>query len=252
MPRLRSVGFGDRLTLVEHLDELRTRIIVSIATFTVAFGVCVWQDERVLEIANGPLPAGIEPTTLGPAEPFTTTILLAVFAALVVALPMILYQAYAFVLPALTAHERGVLLPLLLLAPLLFLGGVAFAYAVVTPAALDFLLAFNAGEFDVQLRAREYYGFLAMTLFAIGILFQVPIAILGVTRLGIVTPEQLAANRRYAILAIAILAMLLPGTDPVTMLISMAPLVVLFELSILLARALGRRDGDAPPEAGPH
>lgn len=238
MARLRAVSFADRLTLVEHLDELRTRILVAVAAFAVAFAVCVWQDERVLELANGPLPAGVEPTTLGPAEPFTTTILLAVYAALLLALPVILYQAYAFVVPAFTARERRVVLPLLLLAPLLFLGGLAFAYAVIVPAALDFLLNFNVGEFDVQLRAREYYGFLAMTLLAVAVLFQVPIAVLAVTRLGIVTPDRLAANRRYAILAIAVLAMLLPGTDPVTMLISMLPLVALFELSILLARAL--------------
>ena len=88
--------------------------------------------------------------------------------------------------------------------------------------------------------ASEYYGFFVLTLIAVGILFQIPIGTLAVTRLGIVSLEQLAANRRYAVLVIAIAAMLLPGTDPVTMLISMVPLYALFELSLLLARALGR------------
>jgi sec-independent protein translocase protein TatC len=94
-------------------------------------------------------------------------------------------------------------------------------------------------------RAREYYSFFALTCIAVGVLFQIPIAILAVTRLGITTPQQLSRNRKYAILIIAVVAMLLPGTDPVTMLISMLPLVVLFELSLILARLFGRPSSDA-------
>lgn len=131
-------------------------------------------------------------------------------------------------------------MPILILVPVLFVAGVVFAYFVVVPAAIKFLLNFNADQFNIQIRAREYYSFFALTLISVGILFQIPIGILAVTKLGIVTPAQLAKNRRYAILIIAVLAMLLPGTDPVTMLISMLPLVLLFELSLLLARALGR------------
>jgi sec-independent protein translocase protein TatC len=128
--------------------------------------------------------------------------------------------------------------------PFLFIGGVAFAYWVVTPAAIDFLLNFNADEFNIQVRAREYYSFFALSLISVGVLFQIPVGILAVTRMGLVSPEQLAANRRYAFLGIAVLAMLLPGTDPVTMVISMVPLLILFEFSLVLARAFGRpREG---------
>ena len=129
--------------------------------------------------------------------------------------------------------------------PVLFIGGAVFAYFVVMPAALDFLLGFNADSFDIQLRASEYYGFFILTLIAVGFLFQIPVFVLAVCRLGIVTPEQLAANRRYAVLLIAVAAMLLPGTDPVTMILSMAPLYVLFEFSLVMARRFGR-----PPDEG--
>ena len=127
----------------------------------------------------------------------------------------------------------------MLMAPFLFIAGVVFAYFVVVPAAAEFLLNFNDDQFNIEIRAREYYSFFALTEIAVGLLFQIPIGILAVTRLGIVTPQQIAANRRYAILIIAVLAMLLPGTDPVTMIISMVPLVILFEGSLLFARLFG-------------
>ncbi len=154
---------------------------------------------------------------------------------------MLLYQLYAFVLPAFSPQERGTVFPLMLMVPFLFVAGVVFSYYVVTPAAIHFLLNFNSDQFNVQIRAREYYSFFALTLISVGIVFQIPIGILALTRLGIVTPQQLSANRRYAILVCAVIAMLLPGTDPVTMLLCMAPLVVLFELSVILARIFDRK-----------
>jgi sec-independent protein translocase protein TatC len=249
MPRVvRPVDFEDRLTLVEHLDELRSRIIVSLVVFGVALTLCFWQNHALLEIANGPLPEKLdEPSVFGVAEAFTTTLTISAYAAILISLPVLLYEAYAFILPALSPREKKAILPFLLLAPFLFIAGVVFAYFVVMPAALDFLLNFNDDEFNNFLRAREYYSFFALTEISVGLLFQVPIGILAVTRLGIFTPQQIAANRRYAILVIAVLAMLLPGTDPITMLISMIPLVILFEGSLVLARIIG---GPAPdPEA---
>jgi sec-independent protein translocase protein TatC len=113
------------------------------------------------------------------------------------------------------------------------------------PAAIKFLLGFNQSHFNVQIRAKDYYSFITTTLGAMGVIFQLPIGILAVTRLGIVTPEQFAQNRRYAYLVIAVVAMALPGTDPVSMLLEMIPLIVLFEASLLLARVLGT--GQASP-----
>jgi sec-independent protein translocase protein TatC len=144
------------------------------------------------------------------------------------------------VLPAFSPGERKVALPLLLIVPFLFVAGVAFSYFVVLPPAIDFLLDFNADEFNTQIRAREYFSFVLLSLVALGLLFQVPVAILALTRLGITTPQQLRENRRYAVVAIAVVAALLPTIDPITLLLEMVPLIVLYELSILLAQAFGR------------
>jgi len=238
--RFKAVSHEDRLTLVEHLDELRSRLIVCAAVFGVAFGLCLWQSRLLLEIAAGPLPAANERLlTFGVAEPLTITLTVAAYGAILLSAPVVLYQAYAYVLPAFSDRERRVVFPLLLVVPLLFVAGVVFSYFVVMPPAVDFLLGFNASEFNVQVRARDYYGFFSMTLIALGLVFQLPVGILAATRLGIVTPAQLSSNRRYAYLVIAILAAALPGVDPVSMLIEMVPLIVLYELSILLARAFG-------------
>ena len=249
MARLRPVDFEDRLTLVEHLDELRTRIIISILAFSVAFALCFWQNDRLLDIANAPLPGNRVPITFGVAEPFTTTVTIAAYAAIVISLPVILYQAYAFVLPALTDRERRVVVPFLLGVPILFVAGVVFGYFVVLPAATKFLLNFNQHQFNIQVRARDYYSFFTLTLGVMGLIFQLPIGILAITRLGIVTPEQLTQNRRYAYVVLLVIAMLLPGTDPVTMLIEAAPLIVLYELSVLLAKLVGRApEPEQPPD----
>jgi sec-independent protein translocase protein TatC len=236
--RVKPVSHEDRLTLIEHLDELRFRLVVCGTAFAVALALCFWQNHLLLEIASQPLPSDHKQLlTFGVTEPFMTTFTVAAYAALILALPVIAYQAYAYVLPAFSDTERRVALPLMLLAPLLFGAGVAFAYFIVMPAAVQFLLNFNDSQFNVQVRARDYYGFFATTMLAGGVVFQLPLAILAVTRLGIVSIEQLSANRRYAYLLIAIVAAALPGVDPISMLIEMAPLLALYELSILLARA---------------
>jgi len=245
MPRrVKAVSHEDRLTLVEHLEELRGRIVVSLAIFGVALALCFWQNHLLLEIASGPLPhAHKKLLTFGVTEPFTTTITVAAYGAIILSLPFVLYELYAYVLPAFSDAERRVVLPILLLAPVLFLAGVVFAYFAVMPAAVHFLLGFNDSQFNVQVRARDYYSFFSMTMLACGVVFELPLAIVAVTRLGIVKVEQLSANRRYAYLLIAIVAAALPGVDPVSMLIEMVPLLLLYELSILLARVFGRPRG---------
>jgi sec-independent protein translocase protein TatC len=306
---LRTAGHDEQMSLVEHLDELRTRLIVSLVAFLVLFGLCFWQNDRVLDAVNrpfqtatkhtpkkGPLAKTAEfqhnlgalaqdarelstslerernlspatkasaaalaksaqrvqesvppeassrqPVTLGVAEPFTATFKVSAYAALLLAMPILLWQLYAFVLPAFSPTERAVALPLMMMVPFLFIAGASFAYFVVLPQAIKVLQGFNADQFDILVQARDLYKFTVLACAALGALFQMPIAILGLVRMNIVSVAQLRANRRYAILVIAILAMLLPGTDPITMLLSMLPLVVLYEGSILLAAGLDRR-----------
>jgi len=242
--RIKPITHEDRLTVVDHLSELRSRIFLALIAFGVAFALCSWQNHLILEIVNEPLPRGTKPLTFGVTEPFFTTITNSAYAALLISLPVILYQLYAFVLPAFSPTERKVALPLLLMVPVLFIGGVLFCYFVVLPPAIDFLLAFNADEFNTQIRARDYYGFVTLTMVAMGLGFQVPVAILAMVRLGITSVEKLRRNRRYAVLVIAVVAMLLPTIDPVTLVLEMVPLILLYELSIVLAKVFGR----PPPE----
>ncbi|MGI8623380.1 MAG: twin-arginine translocase subunit TatC, partial [Solirubrobacteraceae bacterium] len=207
------------------------------------------------QVAAG-VPSSVrEPVTLGVAEPFTATFKVAGYAAILFSLPIILWQLYAFVLPAFSPRERRLALPLMSMVPVLFVAGAVFAYFVVLPNAIKVLQNFNSDNFDILIQARDLYKFTILTCIALGALFQVPVGILLLTRMEIISVAQLRANRRYAILVIAVLAMLLPGTDPVTMLLSMAPLLFLYEGSILLAALLDRRarkraavEGDAEDE----
>jgi len=247
MRRLKPIAHEDRVSLVDHLDELRFRLIVAVAAFGVAFALSFWQNHVLLDVVTAPL-GSRRPITLGVAEPFTATLTVAAYAALLLAMPVILYELYAFILPAFSPDERRVALPLLLMAPFLFIAGVGFAYFVVLPAALHFLLHFNSHQFNTQIRARDYYGFISMTLLACGVVFQLPVGILGLVKVGVTSPAKLRRNRRYAVLVCAVIAAALPGVDPVSMLLEMVPLVVLYELSILLAVVFDR-PGAAATEA---
>src|SRR5918993_3428365 len=309
--KLKPIGHEDRLSIVEHLTELRTRIVICVIGFTVVFGLCLWQEDRILDVINQPLAdvanakpcdetrdpleqadcqqqaqkrvneriaatarslaaaadddpdlrrqaEALEeaaaaaaastprtspklPVTLGVGEPLTATLVAAGYTALLIVLPLLLYQGYAFILPACSPRERQVAVPLMLMVPFLFYAGVVFAYFLVLPAAVDFLQNFNDDNYDVLLQARDYNKFAVMVMGVMGLLFQLPVAILAVTRMGILTVAQLRRHRRYAILIIAILAALLPGGDPVTMIVMMFPILFLYEGSILLASVLDRR-----------
>lgn len=312
------IAHDQRLSLVEHLDELRWRVLVSVVALVVAFGFAFWQNHALLNALNRPLtnatqhaagPAGAQarfdvaerqalrlnasaftrlsrssaslglgdraalaqagaanaaalraapqtatgqvPVTLGLAEPFTQTITVSAYFALLFALPVVLYQLYAYILPAIAPRNRRMVRPLLTMVPALFAAGVAFGYALVLPAAVGFLTHFNQGQFDALVQAKPYYSFILMTLAAMGLLFQLPVAILALTRLGIVSPQQLRHHRRYAIVVIAVVAALLPGVDPVTTLIEMVPMLALYELSILLAAWVARRDDAHEAAAAP-
>jgi sec-independent protein translocase protein TatC len=249
--RIRPISPDDRLSVVDHLDELRTRLVISAIAFAIAWAVTAWQNHAVLEIINGPLPDGIEPITLGPAEAFYATLTNSAYVALLISLPVILYQVYAFLLPAFSPTEKRVALPLLLLVPTLFITGVVFCYFVVLTPALDFLLNFNADEFNTQVRARDYYSFVVLLMLAMGIGFQIPVGVLVACKLRITTPAKLRKGRRYAIVGIVVLASLLPTLDPLTLVLEAIPLYMLYELSIVLASAWGRPVGELPEQPAP-
>jgi sec-independent protein translocase protein TatC len=246
--RIRPISHEDRLSVVDHLDELRSRLIVCALAFGLAWAVTAWQNHTVLEIVNAPLPEGIEPITLAPAEAFYTTLTNSAYVALLISLPVILYQVYAFLLPAFSPTEKRVAVPLLLLVPLLFITGVVFCYFVVLTPAMEFLLSFNQDEFNTQVRARDYYSFVTLLMLAMGLGFQIPVGVLVACKLRITTPEKLRRGRRFAIVAIVVLASLLPTLDPITLILEAVPLYLLYELSILLAAAWGRPLAEAPED----
>jgi len=308
---IRSVSHDQQLSVVGHLDELRTRLFVSLAAVAVAFGFCFWQNHALLHLIDSPLahqtqqqvrdghgplgatyrvqrstrdvavqlhavidllrspaqhpspavqaalgnassrldrdvatlsapPQGDRPITLGIGEPFTTTVTVSVIFALILSLPVLLLQAYGFLMPAFDPRQCRQMRPLILAIPALFIAGVAFGYVVVLPAAVHFFQNFNSAQFNVLVQASQYYKFAASTILAMGLLFQVPVGILAITRAGLITPRQLRRNRRYAIGACALVAAVLPG-DAVTMLLETVPLYLLFEASVLLATIAERR-----------
>ncbi len=251
MRRIRPISHEDRLSVVDHLDELRSRLIVCALAFCVAWALTAWQNHLVLEIINAPLPNDIEPITLGPAEAFYSTLTNAAYVALLISLPVILYQIYAFLLPAFSPTEKRVALPLMLMIPLLFIAGVVFCYFVVLTPAMKFLLNFNADEFNTQVRARDYYSFVTLLMLAMGLGFQIPVGILVACKLRITNPAQLRRGRRFAIVGIVVLASLLPTLDPLTLILESIPLYLLYELSILMAAAWGRPLGDLAEEPAP-
>jgi sec-independent protein translocase protein TatC len=249
--RVRPISHEDRLSVVDHLDELRSRLIICAVAFGVAWALTAWQNHLVLEIINAPLPNDIEPITLGPAEAFYSTLTNAAYVALLISLPVILYQIYAFLLPAFSPSEKRVALPLMLLIPVLFITGVVFCYFVVLTPAMQFLLNFNADEFNTQVRARDYYSFVTLLMLAMGLGFQIPVGVLVACKLRITNPDQLRRGRRFAIVGIVVLASLLPTLDPLTLILESIPLYLLYELSILMAAAWGRPLGDLSEEPAP-
>lgn len=305
---LRKVGHEDRLSVVDHLDELRSRLIVCAAALIVAFGICFWQNQVLLNLLNKPLPASVTneanhlsgltsdsvkashdvakvaqnfaglaaqpnltpqeralfgaaatnlndaakalpqslprnvPITIGVGEPFTTTLTVSFYAALLITLPILLYELYAFVIPALSAHERRMALPIMVTAPVLFVIGVVFSYLVILPAAIRFLQGYNSSNFNALVQAKPLYSFEVMTMAAVGLAFQLPLALLGLQRAGVINGTTLTRHWRYATVIIAVIAAAMPGADPVTTGLEALPLVILFLASIVMLKIADRRD----------
>ncbi|MDE3132534.1 MAG: twin-arginine translocase subunit TatC [Acidobacteriota bacterium] len=301
--KLRPIGQEDRLSIIDHLDELRSRVILCIAALLLAFIVCFWQNHPLLNVLNRALPAsgtGLgnqakvnndigdtfnsfsvdilalrpylkpgagpvlekmsrdfrkagkqiprdistkeRPLAVGVGEGFTITIAVCAYFALLITLPLILYQVYAFVIPALSKQERTVATPTMLAAPLLFLAGAVFTYFAVLPPAVHFLQGYNNTEFNVIVGANSYYKFEIMLMMGIGVAFEVPLLLLGLQRVGVISASTLTLNWRYALVLISVIVAALPGVDPVTMTMETLPLAALYVLSIVLLKWVEHRN----------
>jgi sec-independent protein translocase protein TatC len=237
----RRLRHGEEASLVEHLDELRSRLIIALLALGVGFVVTYIFHERLIEWLQEPLPADRELTTLGVTEPFTTSIKVSFYAAVALAFPVLLWQIWSFLAPALEEGTQRIVAVFVGIATVLFAGGLAFAYFVVLPKALSFLTNYDDHLYQVEIRASYYFSFAAIMLLAIAICFELPIFILGLVRLGVVTSAQLRKNRRYGIVAAVAVAILLPTVDPVSLIFEAVPLLILFEASIWLAVLMERR-----------
>jgi sec-independent protein translocase protein TatC len=242
MARLpRRLRHGEEATLVEHLGELRTRILVAVAALTVGFVPAYIFHERLIDRLMRPLPDDVELVTLGVTEPFFTSIKVSFFAAFAVALPVLLWQLWSFLAPAVEEHTQRIVSAFVSLGTALFVGGAAFAYLIVLPRAIPFLVEFDAELYDTQVRASYYFSFVTLVLFGMGIMFELPIFVLALVRLGVLTSTRLRQNRRIGYLIVVCAAVLLPTVDPVSLAFELVPLLLLYELSIWLSVVMERR-----------
>jgi len=237
----RRLSHGEEATLVEHLDELRSRLIVALVALVPAFLVAFAFHEQIIDWLMEPLPDDQRLVTLGVTEPFTTSIKVSLLAGIALALPVLLWQVWSFLAPAVEAPQQRVVLGFVALATGLFACGVVFMYYVVLPRALDFLTTFDDDIYDNQIRASYYLSFVSWTLLAGGLAFLMPIFVLGLVRLRVLTSSQLRGNRSTAFVVLLVFAILLPTVDPVSLAFEVIPLVLLFELSIWLSVFLERR-----------
>jgi sec-independent protein translocase protein TatC len=237
----RRLRHGEEATLVEHLGELRARLLIALAAFLPAFVLSFAFHERLIEWLTDPLPPGRRLLTLGVTEPFFTSLKVSFFAALALSLPVLLYQLWAFLAPAFKEQSQRVVALASALGGLLFAAGVAFGYFVVLPKALDFLTTFNEDLFDVQIRASYYFSFVLVALLAMGLVFELPVFVLTLVRLQIVTSAQLRRNWRLGIFVVVLVAVLLPTVDPVSLAFEAVPLLALYFVSVWLAGVMERR-----------
>jgi sec-independent protein translocase protein TatC len=238
----RRLSYGEEATLVEHLGELRTRIVFCLLTLIATFAFTYAFRGHVLHWLNSPLPHRLQkPVTFGVSEPFLTSVWVSFWAGLLIALPVVIWQVWGFFAPAVDEHYQRTMVVLVGFATLLLAGGVLFGYFVALPAAVKFLTAYDSSHYTILIRARDYYSFCTQVLFAVGLVFEIPVVILGLVQLRVLTAARLRANWRVGLAIMAVIAVALPGVDPVTTTLEMIPLMALYLVSIVLAGVLEKR-----------
>ena len=229
------------MSLIEHLDELRKRIIISLIAIFLAMVFCFIFKSYILELLIQPLD-GKELITLSPTESFMTVFKVVAYSGMIVASPVIIYQVWAFVAPGLQSKEKRVVIFATLFTSLLFLGGVVFGWVFVLPRGLDFLLNYQSDIFNQQVQAAKYFSFVAMFLLGFGVVFEIPAMLLTLARLGVVSHSTLAKNRKYALLVGAVIsAALTPGQDLFSMIAMFIPAMLLYEFSVQASRVIQKR-----------
>jgi sec-independent protein translocase protein TatC len=237
----RRLGHGEEASLVEHLDELRTRLVISLLSLAACFVVAFIFHGHLIDWLSVPLPDDKKPITFGVTEPLVTSIKVSLWAGFAVALPVILWQLWSFFAPAVEEHAQRIVAIFVAVSTVLFAGGLAFAYWVVLPPAIKFLTNYDAHLYTIEIRASYYYSFAAFMLVALALVFELPIFVLALVRLGVVSTDVLRRNRKLGFIIMFVVAVLLPTADPVSLVLETIPLLILFELSIWLAVFMERR-----------
>ncbi len=238
----RRLQHGEEATLVEHLGELRTRLLISLVSiFLPAAILFLALRDRLIDVLVEPLPDDKHLVTLGVTEPFFTSLKVCFFTGLAIALAIVLYQLWAFLAPAFEERMQRTVAAAALLGAGLFAAGVLFAYFVVLPKALTFLTSFNEEFFEIDIRASYYFSFVLVALLGMGLVFEMPIFVLTLVRLRVVTAAQLRRNWRLGVVLVVAVAILLPTVDPVSLAFEVVPLLALYFLSVWLATIMERR-----------
>lgn len=223
------------MTLIDHLDELRRRIAISLVALAMGAAISFWKVKMIVRYLL--IPPVDKLVFFSPAEAFITYCKVAVFAGLILASPVIIFQCWRFISAGLADQEQKTILLFFPFSTLLFIAGAAFAFYAVIPWALRFLINFAAPDVIPILSISKYISFVIMLVLLFGAVFELPVAVVLLAKLGMVTPEFLARNRKYAIIVIFIAAAVLtPTPDAFTQVLMAVPLVVLYEISILLSR----------------
>jgi sec-independent protein translocase protein TatC len=243
MARLpRRLGHGEEATLGEHLEELRQRLFVIIGSVVIATIVAFVFHTRLLDWLNRPLPAGHRRLlATGVAEPFTVSIAVSVYAAIVISSPVILWQLWSFFAPAFDPSAERKVIALVAAAVALGAAGLAFGYWILLPRAIHFLTNYDDKHFLHLIKASTYYSFVVTVLLGIVVVFQLPLVVLGLVALGVLSSRTLRKHRRIGYFVTAVIALALPGPDPVTTFLELLPMWALFEASIWVAVAFERR-----------
>ncbi len=240
-------------SLISHLLELRDRLLYAVIAIAVVFFALIPFAGEVYTMVAKPLmsvlPPGATMVATEVASPFLTPIKLTLAVAIVITIPFLLYQIWAFVAPGLYRHERRLVLPLLLSSTLLFYGGMAFAYFVVFPMAFGFFVGALPPGVTMMTDIRSYMDFVFSMFFAFGIAFEVPIAVILLARMGVVNPETLAQKRAYVVLWAFIVAAILTPPDVFSQFFLAVPMIILFEIGLFVARWM-KRSADAAVDSG--
>jgi sec-independent protein translocase protein TatC len=229
-----------RMPFLAHLGELRKRLLISLVAVGVGFVITFSYSDQIINWLARPMPVKL--AFLEPTEPFWVNMKVAMFTGLFLVLPVILYEIWAFVAPGLLPHERKFALPFVFLSTLFFALGAAFALTVIVPFAVKFLVSYKTENLVPTISVNRYVDFVLKFTIAFGLVFEMPLAITLAARLGLVTPEFLARNRKYAILInFVVAAILTPTPDAFNQCLMAGPLCLLYEAGIWAARLFGRR-----------